>query len=135
MDTTVALMTGLKITLIGMSVVFFALAVITVILSNFDRLDQMITIAPHVHAPPKREGDSIIISDEDDEVISPEIVAVISAAISVAIDKKVRIKRIRYRHKITDNWQAQGRTDIMGSHQPNIILKCNKTTRNKSDKE
>jgi len=49
------------------------------------------------------------------EGISPEVIAVISAAAATVLDKKVRVVHIR--RSITDTaWQRQGRVTIMSSH-------------------
>lgn len=49
--------------------------------------------------------------------LSPEIIAVITAAIAETYDKKVRIKTIRYRRDAqSTSWVVQGRAAIMASH-------------------
>ncbi len=48
---------------------------------------------------------------------SPEVMAVISAAVTVALGQKARIRRIRYwRTRPTSAWSIQGRVSIMNSH-------------------
>jgi hypothetical protein len=48
---------------------------------------------------------------------SPEVMAVISAAVAVTLGQKARIRRIRYwRARPTSAWAIQGRVSIMNSH-------------------
>lgn len=50
----------------------------------------------------------------DVENLSPETVAVISAAVNVAIGRQAQIKRIRYRKDTQPTmWANQGRVSIM----------------------
>jgi hypothetical protein len=44
------------------------------------------------------------------------VLAAISAAVALATDRKVRIKRIRYRAPSEAAWSRQGRVTIMASH-------------------
>lgn len=51
------------------------------------------------------------------EVVPPEVMAVISAAVAVALGEKARIRRVRYwRARPTSAWAIQGRISIMNSH-------------------
>ncbi|MCK6626575.1 MAG: hypothetical protein L6R45_15530 [Anaerolineae bacterium] len=48
---------------------------------------------------------------------SPEVMAVISAAVAVTLGQKARIRRVRYwRARPTSAWAVQGRISIMNSH-------------------
>lgn len=50
-------------------------------------------------------------------VPSPEVMAVISAAVAVTLGQKARIRRVRYwRARPTSAWAIQGRISIMNSH-------------------
>lgn len=49
--------------------------------------------------------------------LSPEIMAVISAAVTVALGQKAQIRHVRYwRARPTSAWAIQGRISIMNSH-------------------
>ncbi len=51
------------------------------------------------------------------EAVSPEVMAVISAAVAVALGEKAHIRRVRYwRARPTSAWAIQGRISIMNSH-------------------
>lgn len=53
---------------------------------------------------------------KDDKGVRPEKVAVIAAAISIALSRRVQVKRVRYMHALSDNiWAQQGRINIMNS--------------------
>jgi hypothetical protein len=99
------LLYGVKISIISLGVVFVVAFLLQWLISFFVYLDQRLSI----RSVPGREP----AGDE----LSPELVAVISAAVAVALDKKVRIKHIRYRYKeIETMWTVQGRAMIMASH-------------------
>ena len=49
--------------------------------------------------------------------LSPEVMAVISAAVTVALGQKAQIRHVRYwRARPTSAWAIQGRISIMNSH-------------------
>lgn len=51
--------------------------------------------------------------------VPPEVVAVIMAAVAAAIDRPIRVQRIRYRSQpVESGWSRQGRISIMTSHLP-----------------
>jgi sodium pump decarboxylase gamma subunit len=105
---------GIEITVVGLTVVFIALALLAWILSYFDRIDNWVTN----HR--SKSQDAMVESAAEkpvDEGISPEIIAAISAAVAVAIGSKVKIKHVRYRRQTANpTWQTQGRATIMASH-------------------
>lgn len=125
LNTTQALIDGAQIAVLGMTVVFSALVLISLIIANFDNLEKIIKIKPYEHghghghsaAAPKKEAKKST-SEQPTEVveegISPQVIAALSAAIAVATEKKVRITRVRYRREPAQpTWAAQGRTAIM----------------------
>jgi hypothetical protein len=60
-------------------------------------------------------------SQQHETSLSPEVFAVVAAAVAIATGRKGRIKRIRYRRGPTDvdtTWAKLGRYAIMTSHQP-----------------
>ncbi len=51
------------------------------------------------------------------EELSPELIAAISAAVTVALGKKTRLKHVQYRAtRPTTGWSMQGRMTVMSSH-------------------
>ena len=105
---------GVEITVVGLTVVFFALALLAWILSYFDRIDNWVS-----NRQSKSQGTTVgsVAEKSVDEGISPEIIAAISAAVTVAIGRKVKIKHVRYRRQAANpTWQTQGRATIMASH-------------------
>lgn len=123
LNTTQALIDGAQIAILGMTVVFSALVLISLIIANFDNLEKVIKIKPYEHghghgAPAPKKAEKKPAQEEPTETveegISPQVIAALSAAIAVATEKKVRITRVRYRREPAQpTWAAQGRTAIM----------------------
>ena len=107
-------MLGVQITVIGLTVVFIALALLAWILSYFDNIDAWIT---NRKTKTQAQPTEAVAEKSVDQGISPEIIAAISAAVAVAIGGKAKIKHVRYRRQMADpTWQTQGRATIMASH-------------------
>lgn len=86
-----------KLTWFGMTVVFFALALVAGAVSLFRLWEP--------RAPREAEP----------EGVPPEVVAAISAAVALAFGGRARVSRI---HRTPRNdWSLQGRLTIMASHQ------------------
>lgn len=94
-----------KLTVFGMGVVFFALALVAGVISLFSRLEGLLSgRRPAPTSAPEPE-------------VPPEVVAAISAALTVALGQRVRVHRVRYRRGIVEKtWSRQGRISIMASH-------------------
>lgn len=106
---------GLQLTLIGMGVVFTALTLIFFVLKLFDRLNPW--LAGFGEGDKQIHEETLAGPIEMSGELSPEVVAVISAAVVAAIGKNVRIRRIRYRTTSPGAaWSVQGRVSIMASH-------------------
>lgn len=92
-----------KLTVFGMGVVFFALSLVAGAISLFSRLEGL-----------RRERHPASASEPE---VPPEVVAAISAALTVAMGRRVRIHRVRYRRgTVEKTWSRQGRISIMASH-------------------
>ena len=105
---------GLQITVVGLTVVFIALALLAWMLSYFDRIDAWFTKR---RTQSEDKAAKSAVEGPIEEGISPEIIAVISAAVAVATDGKAKIKHVRYRRQAANpTWQMQGRATIMASH-------------------
>lgn len=123
---------GLEVTLIGNLVVFSALVLVWQIMDAFrtslwglpERLMMLIryllTKKQKLPAPVARQVETTpVISTPPAGTISPDIVAAITAAIAVTIDKKFMITRIRYRQQPPEGaWNKHGIASIMTSHSP-----------------
>ncbi len=100
---------GINLTFTGMSVVFVGLIILLMIMKFFQWLDARIA-APRAAAPAPA-------ASATPGTLSPQDMAVISAAVAIAIGKPVRVRRIRYRRGSPEStWTRQGRITIMGSH-------------------
>jgi len=117
-------MYGFQIAGVGVTVVFMALLVIGGVVGLFPFLDSMIQDQVKPQSKPLQTNSAVkpktvLPSPETtSDQIPPEIVAAITAAISVATDKRFSIKSIRYRRTPaeTSSWALQGRATIMASH-------------------
>lgn len=106
------LIVGLRVTVVGLGVVFIALTTVYAVLTLFIRLERRFT-SKQTEAVPQAEPASPAVG----EAIPPEILAAIVAAVTIAIGKKVRLKRVRYHSaKPETAWSTQGRATIMASH-------------------
>ncbi len=105
---------ALRLTGLGMGVVFVALVVLSGLLSIAQRAYKPseepaagAAAAPQQQAAPSQPTSSSI---------APEVMAAISAAVAIATQKRFRIKRIRYREAPPLGvWSRQGRITIMTS--------------------
>ena len=102
------LLIALKISLIGISVVFTALVLIGLCIHLLSRLEQ----SPQ----PKADNAS---DDQEPDLISDEVAAVIAAAVATTMGPKVRVRRIRHTGlEEAGVWSRQGRVIIMAGHRP-----------------
>lgn len=114
MDHTISeiLSYGIKISVVGFSIVFIALIVVAFVVKLLQNVDNWLK-PKSTKSPSKQKA-----SDEGDEgEMSPELIAAISAAVAVAIDTRHKITRIRYRAEPgQSSWSVAGRTSILASH-------------------
>ena len=115
-------MNGFLVALIGISVVFFALVLIFVALTLFDKLDRWMAernkepeLEPDAYNLPKAAA-APAPAPVVEEGISAEVVAAIGAAIVAAFDQTVQVKTIRYRREAANpQWHLQGRVAHVSS--------------------
>ncbi len=100
---------GLQLTAIGMGVVFLALSVVSIIISLFDRFGR------EKQPVAEQSQAGAVVEEPQTDVILPEVIAAISAAVAVAVGKKARVTHIR-QSVPSVAWQRQGRATIMASH-------------------
>lgn len=104
-----------QLTATGMLVVFSGLVLLFVLMTLFKQADQ--SLAERRAARMSNLPTPTPAPDESTDAIHPEIIAAISASVALAVGKKVRIQRIRYRTApVGSSWSRQGRVTIMGSH-------------------
>lgn len=118
------------ITVTGILVVFVALVAVSVFVMVFQRIDQPkpteTPAVPQRSAPPAAKASaapgvaqSAHPAGEAGAGISPEVLAVIMATVSQALERPIQVHRIRYREQATEAaWARQGRVEIMTSHRP-----------------
>lgn len=115
-------MNGFLVALIGISVVFFALVLIFVALTLFDRIDRWMIernkepeLEPDAYNLPKAAA-APAPAPVVEEGISAEVVAAIGAAIVAAFDQTVQVKTICYRREAANpQWHLQGRVAHVSS--------------------
>lgn len=116
MENQNLLVFGLQITILGMGVVFAALTLIIYVLKLTERLTPWLEKfggSGHGHGHQAETA----APAETPGALTPEVMAAISAAVVVAVGKRGRIRRIRYRSTQPGAaWAVQGRASIMASH-------------------
>lgn len=100
---------AIYIAILGISIVFVALTLISLFVLILQKTE-----------PVAQETTAETVADGTSEgAIKPEILAVISAAVAVAIDQPHRIHQVRYRRvKPGAGWSSAGRMAVMTSHNP-----------------
>lgn len=111
---------GLQLSVTGMLVVFSGLLVLFLLMNFFRYVDQRMTTAQERKRKKaaKRKGEPAALPATPD-AIPPEVMAVIATAVAAATEKKVHIRRVRYRPAeaaASATWSRQGRVSIMASH-------------------
>ena len=105
---------ALRISGIGIFIVFFALVFISIILSIIGYFFTKKTkVKANSISVSNKETETELIKDT--EGIDPEIIAVITAAISLSYGPCTRINSISTVHR-ESQYGIQGRMNIMGSH-------------------
>ena len=108
MDT---LLFGVKISIIGFSIVFIALVIVAFVISLLEKFDLWINRAKKI-----TKSDQTAMEETPADGVTPELIAVITAAITAATYKKFVVKRIRYRSGQPElSWSKDGRATIMAT--------------------
>lgn len=104
---------AIQLTATGMTVVFSGLILLFILMNLFQRFESRGTAksAPTAKSTTAEETASLA-----NVGVSPEVVAVISAAVEASLGHRIRVRRIRYRSPSGSSWSRQGRITIMGSH-------------------
>lgn len=104
---------GIGFTVTGMIVVFTGLLILYGAMILFQRLDTLLVRAQ------ERKQQRLVGAHQPThggtDQLTPEMVAVIAAAVTTALGKKVRVRRVRYRATEGTAWSRQGRISIMAS--------------------
>ncbi len=115
---------GITLMFVGMTVVFTSLLLIWGMIALMHRLfgsdSTPPTPAPSAPAAAPPPSTQSALSSLDDE-LSPELIAVITAAAVAVLRKPLQIRRVSLVRPNADSasaWLAGGRTRLMGSHSP-----------------
>lgn len=102
---------ALFILVFGMTAVFISIYFFFLVIFALKKIDEKIN--DFRVSKKLRAGDSI----EKTNLLTPELVAVISAAVFEVINKPVHIRKIKFlKDEKSGSWTALGRQNIMGSH-------------------
>lgn len=117
LDLTVdPLITGLQIALAGVSIVFIALALVAMALGLLGRVNLPGKASPVAPAPAETAPLPAPAAALPNGQLSPELIAVISAAAADMFGRPVRVTSIRYdRQPGAGAWSSSGRISIMNS--------------------
>jgi Na+-transporting methylmalonyl-CoA/oxaloacetate decarboxylase gamma subunit len=115
MDQT--LIFAFQLTVLGIGVVFFALTAIMYTIKALDLLRPFLEQfqSTHGHAAHDAAPASAQEAPTPGDV-TPEVVAIIGAAVTMTMGKRARVTRISRPATRGTAWASQGRVTIMGSH-------------------
>lgn len=103
---------ALMLLIVGLGVVFVSLFMFNILISTMKFVDEKIN--------KMRVGKKLSIKKEDvapEEKITPEVVAIITAAAIEAFHKPIRIKKIHFLDSHdSSSWTNTGRLGVLGSH-------------------
>ncbi len=112
---------GLALTVVGIAVVFLALTLLMLMIVGFNR----ILARGGAKAGAVSAAGAAVAADlpaVGDVAVSPQVVAVISAAVAAALGPGARVHRVRFVGPgERGQWAASGRAGIMGSHRPHLL--------------
>lgn len=106
---------GLLFTLVGMLVTFTGLGSLALVMWGIGRAESWRERQAARAAQREAEGRY----QEAESRITPELVAVILAAVEEAAGRPVRLHRVRYLREVPEEdaaWSRAGRFQVMGSH-------------------
>ncbi len=102
---------ALFILVFGISAVFVSIFFFYLIIFALKKVDEKIN---EIRVKRKLKSGEIT---ENANVLTPELVAVISAAVFEVINKPIHIRKIKFlKDEKSGSWTALGRLNIMGSH-------------------
>lgn len=109
--------TGLQLTAVGITIVFCALIVVSLALAamnaGFAAYERRTADKERRAEAERMRGAAAPLA----EGMTPQTLAVIVAAATLAIGRPIRVERVRYREGAPAlQWSRQGRATIMGSH-------------------
>lgn len=111
--TELELMDGITLMLVGMGVVFFALITLWALLGilGFRRAEQ-----PKPAAVTPAPATASVAAATPEDQITPEIYAMITAAVVAVAGRRARIQRVRFVRQADESWAIHGRQAIQASH-------------------
>jgi Na+-transporting methylmalonyl-CoA/oxaloacetate decarboxylase gamma subunit len=117
-DAEADLASGVVLMAVGMLVVFVALVLILASIALIRRVADRPEGAPAVAPAPEAKTSAPAEAPAEDEAITPELLAVLTAAAVAATGTRVRVRRVALVGDRSDAWLAGGRASLMGSHKP-----------------
>ena len=106
--------TGIALTIVGMGVVFTVLCMIMVMLFSLQK-----AFAQKPKPEPVEKGTETSKTTQPDNETSPELMAVIAAAVAVAVKRPHTIRRVNLiSNEVSHSWKGHGREKLHSSHRP-----------------
>ena len=114
------LIEALEVLVIGMGAIFASLIFFYLLIVVLKKADTMMAKSDAKKAQDKSDADSLLITEKSSEAsndITPELIAVISAAAYSIVRKPVRVKTISFLgNKDDSTWSQIGKIDVISSH-------------------
>ncbi|MGQ9481011.1 MAG: OadG family protein [Chloroflexus sp.] len=108
------LLTGLQIAITGMSIVFIVLIIVALVLGALNTTQRLFrSTTPDTITPPSIPERNPVAADQ----LDPQLIAILTAAAVTALDRPVRILRVRYYRQLSVNWARLGRISVMANRQ------------------
>ncbi len=104
---------GVVLMIVGMGVVFASLCVLLLLISALRRVSE------RTAAEAQPDGDAPLANVDVDEGVTPELVAVLTAAATAAVDRPLRIRKVRIASTAPGAaWLSGGRAALMATRKP-----------------
>ncbi len=114
------LIEALEVLVIGMGAIFASLTFFYLLIVVLKKADTIMAKNDQKKAQAKSDADDLIVAEDNivtTDEITPELIAVISAAAYSIVRKPVRIKTISFLGNKDDTaWSQMGKMDVISSH-------------------
>ena len=117
-DLSENLLNAVMLTLVGMLVVFVSLMLLLAAITLLNRLGaEKPQSQPEAEPAPAPEAAA---AETATQVTDPHLIAVLTAAATAALRRRVRVRRAHFVQTGNHTWAQLGRHEIMSSHRPHL---------------
>ncbi len=114
-DTSVdPVVTGIQITITGVSIVFIVLTIVALALGALRASQNLFQPRKNVASMPEPANAPVIA---DQRQLDPQLIAILTAAAMAALERPLRVRRVRYYQQPAATWTRLGRISVMASRQ------------------